>query len=416
MLGALVNGVKGGVWFSLMDKVYKRSHLMAAFAKVKANQGSAGVDHVSIAMFEKRLTGEIDKLHEALRTGSYRPQAIRRAFIEKPGSKEKRPLGIPTVRDRVVQTALKNVLEPIFEVGFAEYSYGFRPGRGCKDGLRRVERLLKQGNLWVVDADIKGYFDTIPHKSLMVRVRGKIADSKALNLIESYLNQEIKEDQQSWVPKQGIPQGSVISPLLANIYLDPLDQWMAEHQLEMVRYADDQVILCRSQKEADEALAKLRWWMSKAGLKLHPEKTVVVDMTQPGAHFEFLGYQFQTSEKRYPKIERWPRGKSKKKLRESIKSYTKRCNGWSLENIIATLNPILKGWFEYYKHCNGFTFIDLDGWVRMRLRSILRKREKKKGRGRGSDHQKWPNVYFRNLGLFSMKTEALRLKSQSPRG
>src|SRR5258705_4002585 len=218
MLTALEVGVKGGIWFSLIDKVYKPGNLRAAFAKVKANQGAAGVDHQTIEMFEANLDTNLSKVSQQLADGSYRPPAVRRKWIAKPGSSEKRPLGIPTVRDRVVQTALRNVLEPIFERDFAEHSYGFRPRRGCKDALRRVDRLLKAGNTWVVDADLQSYFDTIPQPKLLEQVTKKVADSRVLALVEAMLQQEVMDGLAHWTPEAGTPHGAVISPLLSDIY------------------------------------------------------------------------------------------------------------------------------------------------------------------------------------------------------
>ena len=235
MLTALEAGVKGGVWFSLIDKVYAARTLLAAWQRVKANGGAAGVDHVTTTMYEADLDGRLARLATALRDGTYRPQPIRRAWIDKPGSGEKRPLGIPTVRDRIVQTALRLVLEPIFERDFAPHSYGFRPGRGCKDALRRVDALLAAGQTWVVDADLRRYFDTIPHQTLMQRVRLKVADGRVLALLEGFLTQHVMEDLETWTPDEGTPQGAVISPLLANIYLDPLDHVMAAAGVAMVR-------------------------------------------------------------------------------------------------------------------------------------------------------------------------------------
>jgi len=212
MLTALEAGVKGGKWFSLMDKVYARGNLQAAFAEVKANGGAAGVDHQTVEVFERHLEQNLEKLARSLKDGSYRPQAIRRVWIPKPGSTEKRPLGIPTVRDRVVQAALRHVLEPILERDFAEQSYGFRPNRGCKDALRRVDQLLKAGDTWVVDADLKSYFDTIPHDQLLERVREKISDGRVLELLKAYLTQKVMETAKSWTPEGGTPQGAVITP------------------------------------------------------------------------------------------------------------------------------------------------------------------------------------------------------------
>src|SRR2546428_5276477 len=210
MLTALEVGVKGGNWFSLIDKVYQPRNLRAAFAQVKANQGAAGVDHQTIEMFAADLETNLSKVSQQLADGSYRPQAVRRKWIAKPGSSEKRPLGIPTVRSRVVETALRNVLEPIFERDFAEHSYGFRPGRGCKDALRRVDHLLKGGYRYVVDADLKSYFDTIPHDRLLARLRQKVADGRVLALVEAFLKAGILEGLREWEPEAGAPQGAVL--------------------------------------------------------------------------------------------------------------------------------------------------------------------------------------------------------------
>lgn len=250
MLTALETGVKGGKWYSLIDKVSSLANLKSAFAQVKRNEGSAGVDHVTVRMFEAHLEENLQRLSESLRAGSYRPQPIRRVWIPKPGSKEKRPLGIPTVRDRVTQAAVRNVLEPIFERDFAAQSYGFRPGRGTKDALRRVNELLKAGYVHVVDADLQSYFDTIPHQPLLEQVRGKVADGKVLDLLDLYLGQEVMESAKHWIPEGGTPQGAVISPLLSNIYLDPLDHRMAQLGYEMVRYADD----CAPRRRGKEAV------------------------------------------------------------------------------------------------------------------------------------------------------------------
>ena len=407
MLAALENGVKGGKWYSLIDKVHSAKNLRSAFAEVKKNRGAAGVDHQTIAMFESRLDENLRHLAESLRTGTYRPGAIRRVYIPKPGRKEQRPLGIPTVRDRVVQAAVRHVLEPIFERDFAAHSYGFRPGRGCKDALRRVHALLKGGYTWVVDADLKSYFDTIPHERLMDRVQAKVADGRVLGLIEAYLKAEVMDTLSTWQPEEGCPQGAVLSPLLSNIYLDELDHEMARLGYEMIRYADDFVILCRSEQEAREALDRVGQWTAQAGLTLHPEKTRIVDATQRGG-FDFLGYHF---ERGY----RWPRKKSMDKLRNTIRAKTRRTNGRSLEDIIRSVNQTLRGWFGYFKHSHWTTFGPLDSWVRMRLRSILRRRAGRRGRGRGRDHQRWPNAFFAAGGLFSV-TAAYRAVCHPPPG
>lgn len=405
MLTALEQGVSGGKWYSLMDKVYSERSLRAAFTQVKRAKGGAGVDHVTIAQYESRLEENLKSLSERLRSGTYRPQSIRRVWIPKPGSREKRPLGIPTVQDRVVQSALRNALEPIFERDFAAQSYGFRPGRGAKDALRRVWHLLQAGYTQVVDADLRSYYDTIPRRQLLARVEAKVSDGPVLELVEAYLRQEVMEGAEHWTPEEGTPQGAVLSPLLSNIYLDPLDHRLAGLGLEMVRYADDFVILCRTQQEAEAALAEVKRWTAESGLSLHPDKTRIVDATQRGG-FDFLGYHF---ERGY----RWPRKKSLQKLKDAVRAKTRRANGQSLKAIITNVNRTLVGWLEYFKHSHRTTFPRLDKWLRMRLRSILRKRQGKRGRGRGRDHQIWPNAFFAEQGLLSLV--AARAQTVGPR-
>lgn len=405
MLTALEEGVRGGKWYSLMDKVHPERTLRRAFTRVEANQGGSGVDHVTVAMFAASLDANLKCLSEELRTGTYRPQAIRRHYIPKPGSRERRPLGIPTVRDRVVQTALRLVLEPIFEHGFAAQSYGYRPGRGCKEALRRVDELLKAGYSHVIDADLKSYFDTIPHDRLLAQVGQKVTDGNILKLLDQYLQQGVLEGLAAWTPAAGTPQGAVISPLLSNIYLDPLDQEMARAGFEMVRYADDFVVMCRSQAEAARALGIVQAWTAAAGLVLHPTKTRQIDARQES--FDFLGYRFANGR-------HWPRAKSLKKLKDTIRTKTRRTAGDSLRAIIANLNPVLRGWFAYFQHSHRTVFPDLDAWIRGRLRSLLRKRQRSKGVARGADHQRWTNAFFAEHGLFNLRT-AHALACQSSR-
>jgi len=396
MLETLARGVKGGVWFSLIDKVYRPSTLQAAWQAVRRNGGNAGSDHQSIEMFEQELAVNIANLEEELRTGVYKPRPIKRVYIDKPGSQEKRPLGIPTVRDRIVQAAVRFVIEPIFEIGFAPHSYGFRPERGCKDALREVARYLKAGDTHVVDADLKAYFDSIPREGLMRELRRHIADGRVLNLIESFLHQDILEDLSRWTPEKGTPQGAVISPLLANLYLHPVDVAMEAAGFHMIRYADDFVIMCRDEAEAHNALHKVQQVITERGLVLHSEKTRIVDCTFPGHGFDFLGYHFERGT-------RWPRKKSLKKLKDTIRSKTGRSNGNSLTAITENVNQTLKGWFEYFKHSHKWTFPAIDGWIRRRMRSILRKRSKgAKGISGNIDHFRWPNKFFQEHGLFSL--------------
>lgn len=406
MLTALARGMKGNRWFSLIDKVYADRTLELAWGKVRSNAGGSGVDRMTVERFAKDCPRGLLDLKEQLRTASYQPQPVKRVWIPKPGTNQERPLGIPTVRDRIVQTALRLVIEPIFEHRFAEHSYGFRPGRGCKDALRRVQELLEEGGTWIVDADLKSYFDTIPKDRLMRRIEERIADSRVLALLQGYLDQEVMEELTRHAPtERGTPQGAVISPLLANIYLDPLDHLLAESGVEMVRYADDFVLLCRSEEEAKAALGRVQTWVEANGLTLHPEKTRLVDATQPGG-FDFLGYHF---ERGY----RWPGRKAANRLKETVRRLTPRTSGESLEATITRLNLTLRGWFGYFQHSHRTTFPTMDSYIRGRLRAILRKRAGRRGRAGGLDHQRWRNHYFDELGLFSLR-QAHRSLCQSP--
>jgi len=368
---------------------------------VESNAGACGVDNTTVRHFAKDSQRRLLTVREQIREGRYHPRPVRRVHIEKLGSSETRPLGIPTVTDRVVQTAVKMVIEPIFEREFALGSYGFRPGSGCKDALREVERLLREGESHVVDVDIKGYFDNIPHEELMRLVREHVADGKVLGLIEKFLKMGVMEEGVITDTTTGSPQGGIISPLLANIYLNPLDWLLGGLGLHAVRYADDIVVLAEDAATAQGALDQIGAWMEEAGLQLHPEKTRLVDMAETGAHFDFLGYRFQRG--KTGKLLKLVRPKSTKGLRAKLRKPTKRCNGNSMQAIVAEINPVLRGWYEYYKHAHEAVHRTVDGWVRMRLRSVLRKRQGKKGRGRGSDHHRWPNRYFEKLGLFSLE-------------
>ncbi len=396
MLATLETGIEGGKWFRLIDKVWSPKNLAGSLQKVVAKGGSAGIDNQSARAVGKHQEQTIQKLEQELRAGQYQPQAVKRVWIPKPGSQEKRPLGVPTVRDRIVQGAVLQVIEPIFEREFAAQSYGFRPGKGCKDALRRVDELLRSGKHWVVDVDLKSYFDTIPHERLMEQVAEKIADGKVLSLIEGMLRAGVMDSVEGWQASgQGSPQGAVISPLLSNIYLNGLDWKMARSGHEMVRYADDFVVPCSSQQEAQEALEQISQWVEENGLKLHPTKTRIVDASQRGG-FDFLGYHFERGKK-------WPRKKSLSKLKDAIRRKTRRNNGRSMKAICADLNLTTKGWFGYFKHSAPHVLESMDGYVRGRLRSILRRRSKRKGRAKGKDQSRWPNTYFTTAGLFSLK-------------
>lgn len=398
MLSALVNGVKGGKWFSLVDKVYAPRTLELAWRKVKANKGAPGVDGQSIKRFTAKAEHYLSELSTALRDGTYRPQAVRRVEIAKDGGGT-RPLGIPTLKDRIVQQAVRLVIEPIFEVAFCETSYGFRPGRGCHDALREVDRLIKDGNTHVVDADLKSYFDTIPHERLMAKVEERISDGRVLDLLRGWLTADILSDLGRSTPASGTPQGAVISPLLANIYLHDLDVTLCNHGYRMVRYADDFVVLCASPEQAEAALGTIRAWVDEAGLQLHPDKTHVGDCRLPGQGFDFLGYRFEAGHRQVRK-------KSLAKLKQVIRSKTKRTRGDSLRVIVGDLNRTLRGWFAYFKHAHFYVFKMIDALIRRRLRSLLTKQRHKHSRFGISPQlsKQWPNAFFADVGLFALHT------------
>jgi RNA-directed DNA polymerase len=396
MLTRLERSEPTTVWFGLWDKVLNERNLQAAYWAVWRNGGAPGVDGQTVPQFQAQEEAELAKLREELRSKRYRRQPARRVWIPKPGTTEKRPLGIPAVRDRTVEAALKNLLEPIFERDFAEHSYGFRPGRGCREAVKRVEELLEQGRAWCVELDFKSYFDTIAHERLLELVRQRVVDGSVLALLEQSLKAGVLEELKGWQPtERGTPQGAVISPMLANLYLNPLDHQMVQQGSEMVRYADDLVVLCRTKEEAEQVLEFLRHWSGQAGLTLHPTKTRIVHAPSEG--FDFLGWHFRGGKK-------WPRQKSLQKLQEKLRPLTRRCNGRSLVEIIARANPILRGWHGYFRESHRTGLSGPDGWLRRRLRALLRKREKRPGYGLSeADSRRWPNRWFAAQGLFSLE-------------
>ena len=395
MLAALARGNNGRQWHTLIDKVFSPKNLRLALDTVVARQGAPGVDGQTTKAVSARAEEELAQIARLLQEGRYEPRPARRVWIEKLGSPEKRPLGIPTVRDRIVQSALLHILEPIFERDFAEGSYGFRPGRSARQAIEVVEQSLARGCTWVVDADLKGYFDSIPQEKLMDRVREKVADGRVLALLEKFLAQGVMETAKEWKPTpNGTPQGAVISPLLANIYLDPLDHEMARKGRQMTRYADDFILLCRSEAEAHEVLAEVRQWVEAAGLTLHPEKTRIVN-TAAGESFEFLGWHFERGYK-------WPREKSQQKFKETIRKRTVRHHGDALPKVIARVNRVIRGWGNYFQGGVRNVPQKLEKWVRMRIRSMLRRRDGRRGRGRGLDHHRYPNAWLTARGLISL--------------
>lgn len=381
-------------WYLLYDKLYDRSNLYAAWRQVEANGGAPGVSGETIEQIEDTIDDRLRTTARDLEDQKYEVSPIRRKLIPKgDGSGKMRELGIPEVMDRVVQAAVVRLIEPIYEDKFLKGSYGFRPERSAHHALARVEAAIGTDRPFVVDADIRNCFGSIPHSALMEEVAREISDPKLLKLIRRFVEADIVEEMKRWKPEEGTPQGAVLSPLLANIYLHRFDLEMARAGFETVRYADDFVVLGRTREEAEAALLKAAEVLGEMGLDLHPEKTRVVDARQD--RFQFLGYQFWPGG-------REPRNSSRDKLYDRIRAKTPRNNGHSMREIVRRLNRTLKGWYAYFRHSHWNVFPDVDGFVRRRLRSILRKREKRHGSAKRTDNLRYPTRIFTGLGLFTM--------------
>jgi len=376
---------------SLIDKVYKPLNLYIAWEKVRTNKGSGGVDRVTIENFEQNLPQNLDEIHRLLKEDRYLPQPVRRVWIPKP-NKDKRPLGIPSVRDRVVQQALLNRLQRIFEPKFCDCSYGFRPGRSPHQAIEGVEEYLKGGYQWVVEVDIEKFFDTVNQKKLMDLVAEEIADGRVLRLIQSFLRSGVMEDMKVEYRVTGTPQGGVISPLLANIYLHPYDERMTQEGYKAVRFADDIIILCRSRAEAEKALRRTREILEgELNLKLNAQKTKITHKTQT---FEFLGFLFGCGYSDY-KI---PRERAIKAFKDRVRHLTRRHQPKSMSQIIGELNPIVRGWGNYFLRGNCQRIFDqLDFWLRNRVTAFKLKRQG------GYGHRKYPYSKLRAMGMLFLK-------------
>jgi len=376
---------------SLIDKVYKPLNLYIAWEKVRANKGSGGVDRVTIENFEQNLSQNLDEIHRLLKEDRYLPQPVRRVWIPKP-NKDKRPLGIPSVRDRVVQQALLNRLQRIFEPKFCDCSYGFRPGRSPHQAIARVEEYLKGGYQWVVEVDIEKFFDTVDQKKLIDLVAEEIADGRVLRLIQSFLRCGVMEDMKVEYRVTGTPQGGVISPLLANIYLHPYDERMTQEGYKVVRFADDIIILCRSRAEAEKALRKTREILEgELNLKLNTHKTKITHKTQT---FEFLGFLFGCGYSDY-KI---PRERAIKAFKDRVRCLTRRHQPKAMSQIISELNPVVRGWGNYFLRGNCQRIFDqLDFWLRNRVTAFKLKRQG------GYGHRKYPYSKLRAMGMLFLK-------------
>jgi RNA-directed DNA polymerase len=390
----------GRKWYSLYDKVIAPANLEAAWDRMnrrvtgKKRRQGAGVDGITVAKFADRAEADLRKLGEQLGTGRYSPSPVRRQYIPKLGSRKLRPLGLPTVRDRVVQEACRSMIEPIFEAEFLDNSHGFRPEKSVETACVQVEQYLSEGKVWVVDLDIDQCYDSIPHDPLIDRLAQRVADGKVLDLIRSWLKSGVMEEMTIRHETTGTPQGGIISPVLANIFLHDLDVALEKRGTAWVRYADDVVALCQSREEAEQVLEFIGEILHGLGLKLSLEKTRIVHLDEG---FDYLGWHYQGQQ-------RWPRKKSVDKLRHRLRAMTRRNRPDSVQSICAELAPVQRGWFNFFRAGNSqSTFRMLDGWLRRRLRSLLRRRTKRKGISRGGrDHQRWPNTYFAQHGLFSL--------------
>ena len=384
--------VKKRKWYSLYDEVYAEANLARAWERVRSNKGAGGVDRQSVAGFEREKEQHLRELHRLLREKRYKPLSLRRVYIPK-GNGEKRPLGIPTIRDRVVQQALLNILEVIFEPTFHERSYGFRVNRSTHTALEHVVKSMQEGKEWVLEIDIRKYFDTVDHELLLEAVNEEVSDGSVLRLIRMFLESGVMEEGVGWkATEEGTPQGGVISPLLANIYLNRFDWEMAKRGHDMVRYADDGVVLCGSREEAERALADVRKMLEgKLRLKLHPEKTRIVYHKE--GSFDFVGFLVN---RRYL----WPRVKTLMRFKEKVRLATRRQQGRNVKEVIRLLNPILRGFGNYYRRVNAKgLFETLDAWIRMRLRCFMEKK-------RAVKHQNYriPNTVLASMGLISLGT------------
>ncbi|MDI6811694.1 MAG: group II intron reverse transcriptase/maturase [archaeon] len=372
---------------SLIDKVWNWRNLNEAWTKVKQNKGAGGIDEVSIEEFERNLEQNLNEIQRQLRQDRYVPKPVKRVYIPKPDGKQ-RPLGIPTIRDRVVQQALKNVIEPIFEAEFLDSSFGYRPGKSAKQAIEQTEELRDEGHEWVVDADIKAFFDMVNHEKLIDAVAERISDGRILRLIRSFLEADIME-QGLARNVIGTPQGGVISPLLANIYLHYFDERMAELGYEVVRYADDFLVLCGSEEEAQAALSHVKEILGELELTLHPEKTKIKNLAEG---VDFLGFTVYISHK-------VPRKEAVRKFKDAVRRATRRNLPINLEMVIQRLNPVVIGWGNYFKIANvNWLYKDLDGWTRMRLRAFKEKRKSY------NSNRRITNAFLRNLGLKSLST------------
>lgn len=385
-----MRNLKKRKWYSLIDKIWSFDNLEHAFSKVKENSGAAGVDRVSIGQFEKQRQQKLLEIQRVLRSKRYEAIPVRRVEIPKPNGGF-RPLGIPTVRDRVVQQAALNILGPIFEDKFLDCSYGFRNGRNTHQAIAKVEQYRSEGCEWVVEADIESFFDAVDHELLIDQVAEEISDGSVLRLVRSWLEAGAFKGMKLIETKVGTPQGGVISPLLANVYLHPFDVQMIALGFKLVRYADDFVVMCESEEEADRAIEAIKQILSELKLNVNAYKTGIVQLSKTEG-FVFLGFKIFREHK-------VPGEKAVKGFKNRIRVITRRQQPFNIEEVVQRLNPVIRGWGNYFKIANvNWQYKGLDSWIRMRLRSFIERKKSYEA------NRRLTNQYFSELELCTLSS------------
>ena len=378
-------------YYTLKSRIVEVRNMKMAAKEVLDKKGSAGVDRIDAEEFYNNYSVSMRELYREMETDNYQPKPALRVFIPKSDGSQ-RPLAIPTIKDRIAQAVLKRRLEPIFDKVFCDCSFGFRKGRSQIDAINRVEEYREQGYKWVLDADIKGFFDNIDHKLLIKFIKQRVTDGWVIKMIKSWLTMGVMKDGEYIPTEKGTPQGGVISPLLANIFLHEFDKEMTERGYKLVRYADDFVVMTKSKRKAKRAYEVVKNIIeNELKLELHPEKTAITNF---GEGFVFLGFEFIAW--RYKR----PKEKSLKKFKDKVREVSKRNQPWKVESIIKRLNAKIRGWGNYFGHGNVKSlFKKLDQWIRMRLRSYMEKKKAIK-----HQNKRIPNSFFRKKGLISLLT------------